>query len=1155
MDEACVLNLNLTNPRFSANKTFGIAITVKDFTNSDISTANDHQAYKTLIGRVTVLMYFQVTDTTHPPQFVDPTPPNNQRYTIYVGGDFHVDVYARPSQSNRFIKKFNFLRRDGRPVNQTVLAMPGTPGETVNISMSWSPVESDAGFHIVCSNAMDNKGISTVELHCFRIEVRVNIDRPRPPILGKPYFTSFPEPKDIVCPLNTYCRFPVYATSPHTGGIQEIVSTSQSKENVTIQYSHDKINGTVPVTVAQVQFLALTPGPRQICLNASDVKNFKVECLYVIIQRPDPCASLPCVGNALCRAYDDNSGFICICDERHFGKRCENVINQCDQASTLCALSQCVHTPLLKPYYFCTGCPPGKTGERCTMDIDKCLKNSTEKCDENKICKQVNENVVCLPEKLTANCSGCSSDTQSVCVKDACVCALGLVDDGLCNTENGLFQQNKDTPHFVPPTSDVGSVITCDFHLSSCIFPVYILSSGIPVVVNFNNKRIKHVRSVNITTPRTLGSPDVYLSKISIDKEATNENHQYTAFDICLNVAKMISPSIFTDTRCFRVQDKGVSKQGNDPNQMSSMYPECSFSVETPPRESVIGCKKGKPCYFYLYSRTTNSSCPRLITHDEFSGIFKPTFDSGLCRYEIVYKNTTSVGENTLCFMLCAGGESRCFQMYTNDIADQCEPNPCTNNGYCQTLPTRSFKCHCKKGFWGNYCEKGLCASNSTCQNDAACYINYNNTECRCRYGFLGSDCRNQSNMVLTNTVENGGHFTQLNRIEILTCYINGKCYIPLFMLKNVNQMPRVELGFFDKTLELQNVEILPSEGGVVQGTLSVIGHELGVKKICLDSVATPRTSKIEDEICFLINVTEGHYSANQKMVPYFIKPTLPNAAVIQCYTGEQCHLRLWAKNRIGMKNCPMLDVDKNIEDGVYVFPLKNADREPCVFETSINSENATDTNLCFSLRSGALNNSFENLFHEERCYTIRFLRELEALDSCVGKSCYNEGFCDSSYSPSQCLCRSGFSGENCSIEVGHPQGIDTSLTNQPIFGDVALPKRVICPLLEECVVAFSVTYNSDAFRVSWNGTNVNNVTIEHHQIGGSHDYRGKASLLHNVTGDDEFCLSLISPDGKTYDAICCNVTSKSSIFHFSPFKHGVYLYTRTVLPRAHLYQ
>lgn len=46
-----------------------------------------------------------------------------------------------------------------------------------------------------------------------------NVLLPFPPLFvqGKPYFTSFPEPKDIVCPLHTYCRFPVYATSPHTG--------------------------------------------------------------------------------------------------------------------------------------------------------------------------------------------------------------------------------------------------------------------------------------------------------------------------------------------------------------------------------------------------------------------------------------------------------------------------------------------------------------------------------------------------------------------------------------------------------------------------------------------------------------------------------------------------------------------------------------------------------------------------------------------------------------------------------------------------------------------------------------------------------------------------------------------------------------------------
>lgn len=47
-------------------------------------------------------MFFKVTNITHPPQFVAPTPPNNQKYTIYVGGDFHVNIYAMPTQQHRY---------------------------------------------------------------------------------------------------------------------------------------------------------------------------------------------------------------------------------------------------------------------------------------------------------------------------------------------------------------------------------------------------------------------------------------------------------------------------------------------------------------------------------------------------------------------------------------------------------------------------------------------------------------------------------------------------------------------------------------------------------------------------------------------------------------------------------------------------------------------------------------------------------------------------------------------------------------------------------------------------------------------------------------------------------------------------------------------
>ena len=54
-------------------------------------------------------MHFKVTNGTEPPQFVSPTPPNNQEYTVYVGGNFHVSVYAKPKNTARQVIFFYYL--------------------------------------------------------------------------------------------------------------------------------------------------------------------------------------------------------------------------------------------------------------------------------------------------------------------------------------------------------------------------------------------------------------------------------------------------------------------------------------------------------------------------------------------------------------------------------------------------------------------------------------------------------------------------------------------------------------------------------------------------------------------------------------------------------------------------------------------------------------------------------------------------------------------------------------------------------------------------------------------------------------------------------------------------------------------------------------
>lgn len=46
----------------------------------------------------------------------------------------------------------------------------------------------------------------------------------------------------------------------------------------------------------------------------------------------------------------------------------------------------------------------------------------------------------------------------------------------------------------------------------------------------------------------------------------------------------------------------------------------------------------------------------------------------------------------------------------------------------------------------------------------------------------------------------------------------------------------------------------------------------------------------------------------------------------------------------------PVLEADKNIDDGVYVFPLKDTVSQPCHFDVSILKNYTTDFDLCFVL-------------------------------------------------------------------------------------------------------------------------------------------------------------------------------------------------------------
>lgn len=85
---------------------------------------------------------------------------------------------------------------------------------------------------------------------------------------------------------------------------------------------------------------------------------------------------------------------------------------------------------------------------------------------------------------------------------------------------------------------------------------------------------------------------------------------------------------------------------------------------------------------------------------------------------------------------------------------NECEPDPCQNNGTCDNLIGRYF-CNCTEDFVGVDCEKPrvVTCANEPCLNSANCTDLFdlvtllaNNYTCHCPFGFDGINCENPIN-------------------------------------------------------------------------------------------------------------------------------------------------------------------------------------------------------------------------------------------------------------------------------------------------------------------------------------------------------------------------------------------------------------------------
>ncbi|KAL1130294.1 hypothetical protein AAG570_013232, partial [Ranatra chinensis] len=78
-------------------------------------------------------------------------------------------------------------------------------------------------------------------------------------------------------------------------------------------------------------------------------------------------------------------------------------------------------------------------------------------------------------------------------------------------------------------------------------------------------------------------------------------------------------------------------------------------------------------------------------------------------------------------------------------MIDACYGNPCRNQGTCRVLEEGRFSCDCPAGFTGSRCESNVddCIEHR-CENNATCIDLVQAYECRCQPGFMGEFCDNK---------------------------------------------------------------------------------------------------------------------------------------------------------------------------------------------------------------------------------------------------------------------------------------------------------------------------------------------------------------------------------------------------------------------------
>ncbi|KAL3873707.1 hypothetical protein ACJMK2_036797, partial [Sinanodonta woodiana] len=170
----CIITIPSNRSLGYQNGSLGaVAITVSDYSVSGNTLGGMIRSF----SAIGVQFLVQFLDNISEPVFIFPTPEGNHKFNIYSGTTWKIDVYAEPI-SPALIDRFSCLGRQHEDVK--IINFKSTSvlnHENVKMAtMTWTPLHTDVGNHILCVGVEDSNGMDSSDQRCYLLDVKPSLE-------------------------------------------------------------------------------------------------------------------------------------------------------------------------------------------------------------------------------------------------------------------------------------------------------------------------------------------------------------------------------------------------------------------------------------------------------------------------------------------------------------------------------------------------------------------------------------------------------------------------------------------------------------------------------------------------------------------------------------------------------------------------------------------------------------------------------------------------------------------------------------------------------------------------------------------------------------------------------------------------------------------